>query len=122
MLYFPPDFPYKVYIGICDWTMVRNLNDLKESFYIHETQEAKTRIMPPRWWVALELNYILPPPRSTRNVDVERQSKYTKKRLRHLRWTKLLKAIYSDNLSLAFYTRYIKEKRADDVYNYSSMN
>jgi hypothetical protein len=79
MLHFPPNFPDKVYISICNWAMVGNFNDLKESFYIHESQEAETRIMQCRWWVAPELNYILPPPGSTRDVDFERRPKYTSK-------------------------------------------
>jgi hypothetical protein len=71
LLHFPPNFEDKVYIGICDWAMAGNFNDLKESLYIHESQEARTRMMRNRWWVAQELNYILPPPRSTRDVDFE---------------------------------------------------
>jgi hypothetical protein len=45
MLHFLPNSKDKMYIGICDWTMARNFNDLKESLYIHESQEARTRIM-----------------------------------------------------------------------------
>jgi hypothetical protein len=33
ILYFPPNSAYKVYIGICDWAMAGNFNDLKESLY-----------------------------------------------------------------------------------------
>jgi hypothetical protein len=45
MLHFPPNSADKVYIGICDWAMVGNFNDLKESLYIHKSQEARTRVM-----------------------------------------------------------------------------
>jgi hypothetical protein len=59
--------------------MAGNFNDLKESLYIHESQEARTRMMRNRWWVAPELNYVLPPPGSTRDVDFERRPKFTPK-------------------------------------------
>jgi hypothetical protein len=49
MLHFPPNSVDKVYIGICDWAMARNFNDLKEFFYIHKSQEARTRVMEHRW-------------------------------------------------------------------------
>jgi hypothetical protein len=32
-----------------------------------------------RWWIALELNYVLPLPGSTRDVDFERWPKFTPK-------------------------------------------
>ena len=79
MLHFLPNSTNKVYIGICNWTMVGNFNDLKESFYIHESQEAKTWIMQHRWWVAPELNYVLPLLESTRNVYFEQWPKFTPK-------------------------------------------
>jgi hypothetical protein len=66
LLHFPPNSEDKVYIGICDWAMVGNFNDLKESLYIHESQEVMTRVMRNRWWVAPELNYVLPPPGSAK--------------------------------------------------------
>jgi hypothetical protein len=62
MLHFPPNSQDKVYIGICNWAMAGNFNDLKKSLYIHESQEARIRIMEHKWWVALELNYFLLPP------------------------------------------------------------
>jgi hypothetical protein len=49
MLHFPPNSTDKVYIGICNWAMAGNFNDLKKSLYIHESQEARTRIMQHRW-------------------------------------------------------------------------
>jgi hypothetical protein len=68
MLHFLPNFPNKIYIGICNWAMARNFNDLKESLYIHENKKAKSKIMQYRWWITPELNYILPPLGSTRDV------------------------------------------------------
>jgi hypothetical protein len=59
--------------------MAGNFNDLKESLYIHESQEARTRLMQHRWWVVLELNYILPSPGSTRDPNFERWPKFTAK-------------------------------------------
>jgi hypothetical protein len=104
LLHFPPNSEDKVYIGICDWAMAGNFNDLKESLYIHESQEARTGIMQHRWWVTPELNYVLPPPGSTRDVDFERQPKFTPKsetyavgRIAH--W------IYDGNLSLEYYNK-----------------
>jgi serine/threonine protein kinase len=79
LLHFLPNSPNKVYIGICNWAMARNFNDLKESLYIHESQEARTRMMRNRWWVAPELNYVLPLLGSTRDVDFERWPKFTPK-------------------------------------------
>jgi hypothetical protein len=73
LLYFPPKFSDNVYINICDWAMAENFNDLKESIYIHESEEAKTRFMRDRYWVVLELNYVLPPPGSSRDADFERR-------------------------------------------------
>jgi hypothetical protein len=49
MLHFLPNSVDKVYIDICDWAMARNFNDLRESLYIHESQEARTRIIQHRW-------------------------------------------------------------------------
>jgi serine/threonine protein kinase len=79
LLHFPPNPLDKVYIGICDWAMAGNFNDLKESLYIHESQEARNRVMQHRWWVAPELNYVLPQPGSTKDVDFERRPKFTPK-------------------------------------------
>jgi hypothetical protein len=45
LLHFLPNFLDKVYIGICDWAMAGNFNDLKESLYIYESEQAKTMIM-----------------------------------------------------------------------------
>jgi serine/threonine protein kinase len=121
MLYFPPNSADKVYIGICNWAMAGNFNDLKESLYIHESQEARTRMMCNRWWIAPELNYVLPPPGSTRDVDFERRPKFTPKsetyavgRIAH--W------IYSGNLSLEYYNKQHKEERGDDTFSFSIMD
>jgi hypothetical protein len=59
--------------------MAGNFNDLKESLYIHKSQEARNRVMQHKWWVAPELNYVLPPSRSTRDVDFEWRPKFTPK-------------------------------------------
>jgi hypothetical protein len=59
--------------------MAGNFNDLKDSLYIHESQEARTKMMHNRWWVAPKLNYVLPPPGNSRDVDFERRPKFTPK-------------------------------------------
>ena len=79
LLHFLPNSLDKVYIGICDWAMAGNFNDLEESLYIHENQEVKNRIMQHRWWVMPELNYVLPPLGSTRDGDFKWQPKFTPK-------------------------------------------
>jgi hypothetical protein len=48
LLHFRPKSVDKVYINICDSAMAGNFNDLKESLYIHESQEVKTTNMT-RW-------------------------------------------------------------------------
>jgi serine/threonine protein kinase len=119
LLHFLPNSEDKVYIGICDWAMARNFNDLKESLYIHESQEARTRMMCNRWWVVPELNYVLPPPGSTRDVDFERRPKFTPKsetyavgRIAH--W------IYDGNLSLEYFSKQHKVDRGDDPFTFSA--
>ena len=37
MLHFLPNSEDKLYIGIYDWAMAENFNDLKESLYIHKS-------------------------------------------------------------------------------------
>jgi hypothetical protein len=109
LLHFPLDFPDKVYIGICNWAMAGNFNDLKESLYIHESQEARTRIMEHRWWDALELNYVLPPPESTRDPDFEWQPKFTPKSETYV-VGKIAQWIYGGNLFLELYNKNHKEE------------
>ena len=41
MLHFLPKSKIKVFRGICDWTMVGNFNDFKESFYILQELRGK---------------------------------------------------------------------------------
>jgi hypothetical protein len=84
MLHFPPNSQDKVYIGICDWAMAGNFNDLKESLYIHESQEVRTRIMEHRWWVTPKLNDVLPPLGNTSNGDPS-----SLQRMKHMQWAKL---------------------------------
>jgi hypothetical protein len=119
VLHFPPNSPDKVYIGICNWAMAGNFNDLKESLYIHESQEARSRVMRNRWWVAPELNYVLPLRESTRDVDFERWPKFTPKsemyavgRIAH--W------IYYGNLSLEYFNKQHKVDRGDDPFTFSA--
>jgi hypothetical protein len=121
VLHFPPNSEDKVYIGICDWAMARNFNDLKDSLYIHESQEARTKMMRNRWWVAPELNYVLPPAGSTRDVDFEQWPKFTPKsetyavgRIAH--W------IYDGNLSLKYFSKQHKIDRGDDPFTFSAMD
>ena len=45
LLHFLPNSPDKAYIDICNWAMAGNFNVLKESLYIHKSQEARTRMM-----------------------------------------------------------------------------
>jgi hypothetical protein len=120
ILHFPPNFPDKVYIDSCDWAMAGNFNDLKKSLYIHKNED-KSRIMQQRWWVAPELNHVLPLLGSTRDVNFNRRPKFTPKN-ETFAVDKIAKAIYSGNLSLEYYNRYVKEDKADDVYSHASMN
>jgi hypothetical protein len=108
MLYFPPNFLGKVYIDICNCAMARNLNDLKESHYIYKNEEAKSRIMQHRWWVVRELNYVLPPSKSTWEVDFKRRPKFTPKN-KTIAVGKIAKVIYNGKLFLVYYSRYVKE-------------
>jgi hypothetical protein len=109
MFHFLPNSVDKVYIGICNWAMAGNFNDLKESLYIHESQEARTRIMEHRWWDALELNYVLPPPESTRDPDFEWQPKFTPKSETYV-VGKIAQWIYGGNLFLELYNKNHKEE------------
>jgi hypothetical protein len=101
--------------------MAGNFNDLKEFLYIHESQEARTRIMEHRWWVASELNYVLPPPGSTRDPDFERRPKFTPKN-ETFAVGKIAQWIYSGNFSLQYYNRHHKEKRGDDMFSFLAMD
>jgi hypothetical protein len=121
LLHFPPKFSDKVYISTCDWAMARKFNDLKESLDIHENEEAKTNFMQGKYWVAPKLNYVLPPLGSSRDADFERRLRYTPKRETFV-VGKIAKEIYGGNLSTAYYNKYTKEDRADDVYNLSAMD
>jgi hypothetical protein len=121
MLYFLPNSVDKVYIGICDWAMAGNFNDLKESLYIHESQEARTRVMEHRWWVMPELNYILPLLRSTRDLDFKRQPKFTPKNETYA-VGKIAQWIYGGNLFLEYYSKQYNEERGDDTFSFSAMD
>jgi hypothetical protein len=99
--------------------MARNFNDLKESLYIHENQEARTRMMCNRWWVAPELNYVLPPPGSTRDVDFERRPKFTPK-IETYAVGRIAHWIYDGNLSLEYFNKQHKVDRGDDPFTFST--
>jgi hypothetical protein len=45
MLHFLLNSPDKVYMGICNWAMAKNYNDLKESLYIQKNEDTKSRII-----------------------------------------------------------------------------
>jgi hypothetical protein len=45
MLHIPPNFLDKVYIGIYNWAMARNFNDLKESPYIHKSEDYAEQVV-----------------------------------------------------------------------------
>jgi hypothetical protein len=77
--------------------------------------------MQPRWLVVPELNYVLPSPGSTRDVDFERHAKFTPKSETFV-VGKIVRMIYGGNLSLKYYNKYIKEDRANDMYSHASMN
>jgi serine/threonine protein kinase len=121
LLHFPPNSKDKVYIGICDWAMAGNFNDLKESFYIHESQEARTRIMQHRWWVVPELNYVLLLPGSTRDPNFERWPQFTPKSEMYV-VGKIAQWIYGGNLPLEYYSKQHKEERGDDSFSFSAMD
>jgi hypothetical protein len=121
MLHFPPNSTDKVYIGVCDWAMAGNFNDLKESLYIHESQEARTRVMQHKWWVIPQLNYVLPPPGSTKDVDFEQRPKFTPKSETYA-MGKIAQWIYNGNLSLEYYNKQYKEERGDDKFSFLAMD
>jgi hypothetical protein len=45
LLHFPPNSLDKVYIGICDWAMAGNFNDLKDSLYIHKSEDYAEQVV-----------------------------------------------------------------------------
>jgi hypothetical protein len=101
--------------------MAGNFNDLKESLYIHESQEARARMMRNRWWVAPKFNYVLPLPRSTRDVDFERRPKFTPK-IEMYAVGRIAHWIYDGNLSLEYFSKQHKVDRGDDPFTFSAMD
>lgn len=121
LLHFPPNSNDKVYIGICDWAMASNFNNLKESLYIHESEEAKTKMLRNRWWVAPELNYVLPRPGSSRDADFERRPSYTPKS-EAFAVGRIAEKIYGGHLSLEYFSKQRKQDRGDEAFDASTMD
>ena len=117
LLHFLPNSPDKVYIGICNWAMAGNFNDLKESLYIHESEEAKVRMMRNRWWVESELNYVLQKLGSSKDLDFKLRSSFTLKSETYV-VAKIAHAIYGGNLSLEYFSKQYKEERGNEVFNF----
>ena len=73
------------------------------------------------YWVALELNYVLPPLGSSRDADFERRLRYILKS-KIFAIGKIAKEIYSGNLSTAYYNKYKREHIVGDVYSLLRMD
>ena len=121
LLHFLPDSNDKVYIGVCDWAMAGNFNDLKESLYIHESEEAKARMLRQRWWIALELSYVLLQPGSSRDPNYERRPSFTPKSEAYA-VGQIAYRIYGDNLSPEYFSKQRKEERGDDHFDAATMD
>ena len=72
-------------------------------------------------WVAPELNYVLPPPGSTRDVDFERPPKFTSKSEMYV-VDKISHWIYSSNLSLEYFSKQHKVNKGNDLFTFSATN
>jgi Protein tyrosine and serine/threonine kinase len=121
LLHFPPDSNDKVYIGVCDWAMAGNFNDLKESLYIHESEEAKARMMRNRWWVAPKLNYVIPHAGSSRDPDFERRPNFTPKSEAYA-VGQIAYRIYGGNLSAEYFSKQRKVERGDEHFDAATMD
>jgi hypothetical protein len=121
LLHFPPDVNDKVYIGVCDWAMAGNFNNLKESLYIHESEEAKAKMIRNRWWVAPELNYVIPHAGSSKDLDFERRPNFTPKSETYAVGKIALK-IYGGNLSLDYFRKQERVERGDLKYDQATMH
>jgi hypothetical protein len=67
------------------------------------------------------LNYVLPPPGSTRDVDFERWPKFTPKNETYA-VRKISQWIYGGNLFLKYYNKQYKEERGDDMFSFLAMD
>jgi hypothetical protein len=72
-----------------------------------------------RWWVAPELNYVLRPPGSTRDVDFEWWPKFTPKSETYT-VDRIAHSIYDGNLSLEYFSKQHKVDRGDDPFTFSA--
>jgi hypothetical protein len=72
-----------------------------------------------RWWVAPELNYVLPPSRSTRDVDFEQRPKFTPKSEMYA-MGRIVHWIYGGNLSLEYFSKQHKVDKRDDPFTFST--
>ena len=99
--------------------MGENFNGLKESLYIHENQEARTKMMHKKWSIAPELNYVLPLPGSTRDPDFELRPNFTPKSETYA-MDRIAHWIYGGNLSLEYFNKQHKEERGDDPFSFSA--
>jgi hypothetical protein len=55
MLHFSPNNPYVVYIGVCDWGEVGQLQEVTSSLYEFSKEHDAINTRKLCWWVALEL-------------------------------------------------------------------
>ena len=101
--------------------MARNFSDLKESLYIHESKEAKSMIMQNRQSIALELNYVLLSPESSKDAQFERQPLFSSKS-KTFGVGQITNTIYNSNLFSAYHKKYMKEEVGNDMYDPSSMH
>ena len=99
--------------------MGENFNGLKESLYIHENQEARTKMMHKKWSIAPELNYVLPLLGSTRDPDFELRPNFTPKSETYA-MDRIAHWIYGGNLSLEYFNKQHKEERGDDPFSFSA--
>ena len=121
LLHFPSDSNEKVYIGICDWTMARNFNDLKESLYIYKSEEVKARMLGNKWWIMPELNYVLPQLGSSRDLDFKWRPSFTPKSEAYA-MGKIAHWIYGGNFFLVYFSKQHKEERRDESFSPSTID
>jgi putative heme iron utilization protein len=59
LFHFPPDHVDRVYIGVCDWGMATHFIKEVPSVYAYPKKEEMERNKKKRFWVALELSYVI---------------------------------------------------------------